>query len=91
MENMGTNAPDEKESAKAKKDMLSKLANLSEDSLDAKIAEMDGNELANLAMDTLQLLREPPGGFTDENEYLRFATVYGAACARLEKLEGEKE
>jgi hypothetical protein len=51
---------------------------------------MSREELINLAMDIRQQLEEPQGGFADENSYLRFATVYGAACAQLEKLDEEK-
>lgn len=58
-----------------------------EDALDAKMAEMSREELLNLAMDIKQYLEEPSSGFADENTYVRFATVYGAVCAQLEKLD----
>ena len=60
-----------------------------EASLDAKMAEMNREELLNLAMDIRQRLEEPHSSFTDENTYVRLATVYGAACAQLEKLDKE--
>ncbi|MCX6735984.1 MAG: hypothetical protein NTZ13_02775 [Candidatus Parcubacteria bacterium] len=58
-------------------------------SLDAKMAEMNREDLLNLAMDIRQRLEEPHSGFADENTYVRLATVYGAACAQLEKLDKE--
>ncbi|MCX6738454.1 MAG: hypothetical protein NT098_00180 [Candidatus Parcubacteria bacterium] len=58
-----------------------------EASLDAKMAEMSREELLNLAMDIRQRLEESHSGFADENAYVRLATVYGATCSQLEKLD----
>ncbi len=61
-----------------------------EAALDSKMEKMTREELLNLAMDIRERLEQPHSRFADESAYVRFATVYGAACAELEKLDKEK-
>ena len=106
LENAGLNVPDTKEEEMKRDPLSTQVNSLmkdfppahcsdqelkkAENSLDAKMAEMSREELLGLAMDIRQRLEEPKSGFADESSYMRFATIYGAACARLEKLDEDK-
>jgi len=103
MENMGTNTSSLSQEEKKKDSLSEKVYFLMKDfpptksgekemragekRLDAEMAKMSREELINLAMDIRQRLEDPESSFADENMYLRFATVYGAACTQLERLE----